>query len=176
MNYLKIPGWFDFEEVYERAVQRTAASGCLVEVGSWMGKSAWYMCDLIRRSRKKLYFFCVDTWQGSEEHQDIIPKLKVPLRASFDYYMSEHTGRYAAIEKPSIEAAKLFEDGSLDFVFIDASHNLQDVTDDITAWLPKLKSKGLLAGHDILWPSVKKAVDVALGRYSVFGNSWAFVK
>ena len=47
----KIPGWFDFAELYQGQVDRVnGATAHFVEVGSWMGKSAVFMADAIRRS------------------------------------------------------------------------------------------------------------------------------
>ena len=55
---------------------------------------------------------------------------------------------YIPIKMTSIEASKTFEDNSLDFVFLDASHEYEDVKEDILHWLPKIKSGGIFAGHD----------------------------
>ena len=48
------------------------------------------------------------------------------------------------------DAAELFPDGSLDFVYIDANHNYESVKSDIECWYPKVKYGGLLLGHDYL--------------------------
>lgn len=65
----------------------------------------------------------------------------------------------------TLAASKLFDDGSLDLVFIDAAHDRASVAADIGAWLPKLKASGLMAGHDYGHPDfgVKAAVDEAFG-------------
>ncbi len=59
------------------------------------------------------------------------------------------------IRKHSVEAAKDVEDGSLDFVFIDADHTYEAVAADIAAWWPKVRVGGTLAGHDF----VKRVMD-----------------
>ena len=46
------------------------------------------------------------------------------------------------------EAAERFADGSLDFVYVDASHKYADARADIEAWWPKVKAGGLMAGDD----------------------------
>lgn len=48
----------------------------------------------------------------------------------------------------SIAAAKRFRDGSLDFVYLDARHDEEGVMEDLTAWFPKVRKGGILAGHD----------------------------
>lgn len=54
----------------------------------------------------------------------------------------------AILKTTSMEAVKLFEDNSLDFVFIDGSHHYIDVYNDIFYWAEKIKSGGIIAGHD----------------------------
>jgi hypothetical protein len=48
----------------------------------------------------------------------------------------------------SVEAAKQFEDGYFDFVYIDASHTYEAVVADLEAWYPKIRKGGMIAGHD----------------------------
>ncbi len=62
----------------------------------------------------------------------------------------------------------------LDFVFIDASHDYENVYKDITLWSPKVRQGGLVCGHDIHLPDVKKAVDELFDRYEIFkdDNVW----
>jgi hypothetical protein len=52
------------------------------------------------------------------------------------------------VRKRSTDGAKEFQDNCLDWVFIDGNHGYQAVIDDLNAWYPKLRSGGLLSGHD----------------------------
>ena len=63
------------------------------------------------------------------------------------------------IRLPSPEAAAIFPDGYFDLVYIDAYHYYEAVCMDITAWLPKVRPGGLLAGHDYNQEPVRKAVN-----------------
>lgn len=52
---------------------------------------------------------------------------------------------------PSAEAAAdrlLFYDGWYDFVYLDADHRYEHVLADCRAWWPKVRSGGVLCGHD----------------------------
>ena len=65
----------------------------------------------------------------------------------------------------STDAAKLYQDESIDFVFIDAEHDERSVYTDISAWWPKIKKGGILGGDDYsyLWPGVEVAVNRFFG-------------
>lgn len=52
------------------------------------------------------------------------------------------------LDMDSVEAAQEFEDGFLDFVYIDANHDYSHVTEDLTEWCPKVRSGGIISGHD----------------------------
>tara|TARA_Y200000002_G_scaffold282911_1_gene236889 strand:+ start:2459 stop:3004 length:546 start_codon:yes stop_codon:yes gene_type:complete len=67
-------------------------------------------------------------------------------------------------------ATKFVEDASLDFAFIDAGHEYEDVKEDIINWYPKIKDGGFLLGHDINQAQVRRAVS------EVLGSTWSIAK
>ncbi len=74
------------------------------------------------------------------------------------------------------QAAPLVPDGWADFIFIDAAHSYEAVSDDIADWLPKVKPGGWFGGHDFheSWPGVKRAVLEAFGTIELLdGHIWA---
>lgn len=50
--------------------------------------------------------------------------------------------------KKSLEAVEIFPDNYFDFIYIDAMHHYDAVLADLNAYFPKLKTSGILAGHD----------------------------
>jgi hypothetical protein len=52
------------------------------------------------------------------------------------------------IKEWSMDAVKQFEDNSLDFVFIDANHDFEHITEDIAEWGKKVRIGGIISGHD----------------------------
>ena len=169
-----IQGWFDFQQVYDQAVRDAPVAAHFVEVGSWKGKSAAYMLEQIQASGKRIQFDCVDTWEGSDE----APHLGDPAVIAgtlFDVFtanMLPFAGHYKAMRGPSVAVAEQYEPGTLSFVFIDASHDYQNVVSDIKAWLPLIRPGGVLAGHDYNHAPVREAVSDTLGAVRVIGHSW----
>jgi hypothetical protein len=76
----------------------------------------------------------------------------------------DHPGRTAFLRLPSLDAARLVPDESLDFIFIDAIHLYEDARADLAAWRPKLRADGILAGHDYTpaFGGVMRAVDESI--------------
>ena len=52
------------------------------------------------------------------------------------------------IKIASVDAAKTIPNGSLDFVYIDALHDFDSAMMDIIVWVPKVRTDGIVAGHD----------------------------
>jgi cephalosporin hydroxylase len=153
--------WFDYPSFYSFIVKKFESGSHFVEIGSWKGKSSSYMAVEIANSGKNIKFDCVDTWLGSPEHiHDNYVKTNT-LYELFLNNMKPVSNYFSAIRKSSEEASKLYDDKSLDFVFIDAEHSYESVTNDIKLWEPKIKTGGIIAGHDYScsWPAVTKAVD-----------------
>ena len=170
--------WFSYPELYKSMVEKFPSGSKFVEVGSWKGKSSAYMAVEIANSSKEIDFYCVDTWEGSVEHKNTNQ-----LFMLYDIFLSNMKAvesYYTPLKMKSLDAASRFNDHSLDFVFIDASHEYEDVKADIIAWLPKIKPGGILAGHDYYigefdyFPGVKKAVNEEFSEFEVKYNCWIF--
>ncbi len=74
--------------------------------------------------------------------------------------MSYFGDRAKLLRRTSMEAVKLVEPESLDFVYIDANHYYKYVLEDLTEWGKRVREGGLIMGHDyhIEWPGVMEAV------------------
>ena len=57
-------------------------------------------------------------------------------------------------------------------MFIDADHTEAAVLSDIEAWTPKVRSEGFVIGHDIDWPSVRRAVEATGEHRRLADNVW----
>jgi hypothetical protein len=179
----EIMGWDRYFPIYERFIKGLDKPAILVEVGVFLGKGIIRAAKLAKELKKPLTIYAVDTWQGSDEpeHKDFIEKIGGP-EAFYKQFCHNVTINGMSdiifpIRAKSVDAAWLFEDNSLDMTFIDASHDYKSVREDIVAWLPKIKHGGKLAGHDIAWPDVKKAVLDELIKYDEEVNeSWIYNK
>jgi hypothetical protein len=173
-HFEQVPGWFDFADIYDHILERARDGAVFVEVGAYLGRSSLYLASRIQKSGKKIRLYVVDRWDGwlyddygddsdSDDESD-------GARESEDvFWHFIRNVRRAGVEDviyplkmPSEQAASLFEDGTLDFVFLDADHNYEAVRRDLEAWFPKVKRRGVLGGHDYLhqdFPGVRRAAD-----------------
>jgi hypothetical protein len=170
--------WFTYPKLYSEMARKFPSGSKFVEVGVWKGKSAAYMAVEIANSGKNIDFYCVDHWLGSIEHYDRSTHMYEPniskLYETFISNMEPVKDYYTTLRMSSKEAATKFEDGSLDFVFVDAAHQYEDVCEDIDTWRPKVKSGGVLAGHDYqeAFPGVIKAVNEKIDGFYVAESCW----
>ena len=172
--------WFTYPNLYKSVVNLFPSGSKFVEVGSWKGKSSAFMAVEIANSSKKIEFYCVDHWLGSVEHCDKNNHAYEPeihrLYEIFTENMDPVKDYYTPLRMSSLEASQKFEDKSLDFVFIDASHEYEDVCIDIDTWKPKVKNGGFFAGHDYYehtyFPGVKQAVNEKITNFSVSEDCW----
>lgn len=151
----------------------TRFSGKWVEVGCWKGRTT---AAIVNSNNPRNTYYCVDTFLGSEEHQDVLKggSTKSDFLSTINNIPSK--SQISILEMTSVEASKLFESNSLDVVFIDAAHDYENVVLDIQAWHPKLKSNGILIGHDYPDPNdpnggfeeLKKAVNMFVRDSSLF--------
>jgi len=104
------------------------------EVGVHHGYFSYY---LLRHSDLEL-LYSIDTWAG--KHGDLVNDARA--------YLLQFGDRSRIMHMASIDAARLIDDNSLDFVYIDANHCKNAVAAELQAWHPKIRSGGMVAGHD----------------------------
>jgi len=85
--------------------------------------------------------------------------------------------QFKIVREKSISAARVFPDKYFDFIYIDAAHDYPNVFNDITAWKPKLKDTGILAGHDYSrkHPGVVQAIHEIFGEQCERGSGTLFI-
>lgn len=119
--------------------------------------------------KKDIKLFAIDTWKGSPEHANSHEIINNTLYDTFISNIEPVKDIIIPLKMSSIEAANRFENETLDVVFIDANHSYDSVKSDIVTWLPKVKSNGIIAGHDYVpsWPDVIKAVNEIIGQKNI---------
>jgi len=165
-EFNEIPGWFSYEHLYDEMVNRFDSNSVFVEVGAWLGKSTNHMAKKIRELKKKIDFYVVDTWSGSDEiiHNQIVDDFGGDVFTEFidNTLISNNKNQFKLIKDTSENASKQFLNNSIDYIMIDAGHDYDSVKDDINHWYHKVKPGGIISGDDYggsYFPGVTKAVD-----------------
>lgn len=177
----QIDGWCDYKDLYFAIADTLPADANFVEIGSWMGQSSVTLCQRLQDIGKVATVHCVDTFQGEQDqpaHVEIVASMGGSTRWKFEENIAaaKVCDMIRVVESDSAAAADLFEDESLDGIFIDAAHDYDSVVKDVAAWFPKVKPGGIFAGHDYPCDDVKRAVDehASANGYSVtpFHRCW----
>lgn len=136
------------------ALIRTFGFKEIAEIGVGAGNLASRVCRNFHESID--HFFCIDPWIVYGEWFDR-PPVDFELDQGFweDQYrrVTEWAIKFPKIRiirKYSVKAAKQFEDQSVDLIYLDAIHDFPNLINDTYAWLPKIRSGGILAGHDYM--------------------------
>jgi len=124
------------------------------EIGVKKANYSLFMCQNI----PNLELICVDPWTGygstGPGGMERLYQRSVEILSPYNVKIIRDT---------SVGAAKLVPDNSLDFVYIDAAHDFDNVMVDIILWSQKVRVGGIVSGHDYVdIPSfgVVQAVDI----------------
>jgi hypothetical protein len=144
INYFKMN--MNNRENFPHLLNNMGLNGSGVELGTFKGQFSKIILDNWGGS-----LFMVDVWRplSQEEYDD--QSNHANHSDAYSVAMEntrEHAERAHMLRCKGEIAANLFTDESLDFAYIDANHTYEAVLDDIALWYPKVKSGGILAGHD----------------------------
>lgn len=112
------------------------------EIGVYKGDNAEFILKIL----KPTILYLVDPWNNflDTDSNEIIGETQyIETQQRLKEY-----GNKRLIKRTSQEANKLFKDEEFDFVYIDADHHYDSITNDLKLWYPKIKKGGVLAGHD----------------------------
>jgi len=118
-------------------------------IGTEVGIERGEYSEILLRSNPKLRLFSVDAWQvynGYRDHtnQKTMDKIYKEAKKRLAKYNCK------LIKKLSADAVKSFKYESLDFVYIDASHEFSHVAHDLVEWSKRVRPGGIVAGHDYI--------------------------
>jgi predicted O-methyltransferase YrrM len=153
-----------FETWAEHLAGFEDAEVSVLEIGSWEGRSAIFFLNFMRRSR----LTCIEPFTGSAEHGDI--DALSALEERFDANVAPFGARVEKIKSRSLPALDaLAQQGRMfEIIYIDGSHQADDVLmDSILCWRI-LRNDGVLIWDDYLWgvPDLpekgrpKRAIDI----------------
>src|SRR5262245_46278110 len=166
---LDLDGWGEQSPIFEYVCE-VIKPQTIIEVGTWKGASALRMAALMKQGT----IVCVDTWLGSIHCWNDRTDPKVNPYFVYGYpqlywrFLSNvvHHGKQALIvpfpATSSMAAQFLKARGmSADAIYIDASHDYEDVTADLKAYWELLRPGGIMFGddYDPYWPGVMTAVN-----------------
>lgn len=116
-----------------------------VEIGTFKGEFA---NTILSTWNGKL--FMIDPWRelGDEYIDDSNHRNHITAYQETITSISGFEDRSFMLRGLSNQLVNLFDDDSLDFVYIDGNHAYEYVKEDIRLWYPKVKKGGILSGHD----------------------------
>jgi hypothetical protein len=141
------------------------------EIGGYEGGSILALG--LRFANRDVDFYSVESFMGNlDGTMDGHP---LPSRQQYMRNLRRYPGlRVNLVPGDSALASQLFDDKSIDFLFIDGCHETAAVLRDIDTWLPKVSRGGIIAGDDYGWDTVRHAVRQRFARPAVTrsGNVW----
>jgi predicted O-methyltransferase YrrM len=171
MAWQYLPGFFDFDWLYSEWAATARPGAVFVELGVYMGRSLAFMGEALRE-RPDVEIWGVDGWAADQGTS------MAGFVAAFAHHAPAILERARLVRCDSARAARLFDEATVDFVYIDADHSYEGCLADIKAWLPKVRPGGILAGHDhseVHYPGVVRAVREVFGDAATLpgvGPTW----
>ena len=165
-----------FELVKDYLLNRKNLIG--IEIGCYAGEST----SVFLRSNAFRKFYCVDPWIPDYDSKTVITRNDlIEAEKVFDRKFA-NSDIVTKVKMKSDDAVSLFANASIDFLYIDGDHNYESVRNDILHYVPKVKSDGIISGHDYTstkWTGVKQAVDEYFQKPPLkiyHDSSWLYIK
>lgn len=152
-----IDGYMTSEELKVLAEEAINCDN-IIEVGSWLGRSARVLA-----LSKRLW--CVDQFDGKLDGK---AKSQIGEKSQLDQFKENiKFQNVRVVQGNSVEMAKEFKDDLVDTVFIDAGHTEEECYNDLVAYFPKVRIGGKMLVHDYCkeWLSVIGAVNKFCKEY-----------
>ena len=149
-------------------LEKMPTGSICAEVGVDRGDFSRQILDIVKP--EKLYL--IDLWGDARYNDDVMNEVRSKLSAEIE------SGQVEICRGYSHEVLAGFEDGSLDWAYIDTDHTYQTTKKELDVCATKVKSGGIIAGHDYVmgtWNAwVRYGVIEAVNEFCVDQN-WEMV-
>lgn len=182
MKWDQIEGWFSgADSQFVLNICKNIHNGIVVELGFFAGRCTAAIAPICKTNNNE--YHAIDNCKGANPRDPATKEQQSRnMKQVFETNMkSLHLLEYLQIHiMDSAVSAQMFSDEEVDFCFVDASHNAEDVKGDIEAWWPKIKPGGTLGGHDYTWGSVRGVVNDFAKAHNLSlisdQNCWKIIK
>lgn len=158
----------NFGPIFEKLISQFKPE-LILEVGTYKGRSAIHMANIIKKYQIQSKVVCIDTFLGSAEHYHLDELKRVNGYPTLYYQFLAnvmHTNNQDIIYPIPLDSFSeyriLKENGTrADMIYIDAGHYYESVALDIKLYWELLKPGGVMLGDDYSptnWPDVVRAV------------------
>lgn len=186
-----LQGWHSTDPFFAKIIEQVDPE-VIVEVGTWKGASAIHMARLTETVGTKIY--CCDTWLGGIDHllHEDTPPNGLSRKHGYPqiYYTflknvtdSGYSNRIFPVVQTSVNAARVLSRQGViaDLVYVDGSHEINDVYADLCAYWPLVRSGGVMFGDDLGFPGVcldanRFAIERGLQLKVESNNFWVLSK
>lgn len=166
-------GWGSDSPAFVEVIELLKPSR-IIEVGTWKGGSALTMAREVERLGFDTEIICVDTWLGALEmwvdpsdpnrHGALSLKNGYPsIYYTFiaNVVRANQSDVITPFPVPSITAAQwcALKGVRADMIYLDASHEEEDVYQDLVCWWDLVGPGGVMLGDDWNWDGVRMAVE-----------------
>lgn len=180
-----LSGWNGDSDTFNVLIERIKPS-VIIEVGTWKGLSAIKMGKFVQKLDLSTKIYCVDTWLGAIEFWDQYAHTEdrnLMLKNGYPnvYYQFLSNVVHNKLEDVIIPFPNTSENGfrffqrkniTANLIYIDASHEEEDVYKDINNYYNLLDNNGVIFGDDYSdWVGVRNAVN----RFAYENNLKVFV-
>lgn len=181
--HLDLQGWGSQHAVFRKVLEEVRPVR-VIEVGTWKGASAIHMAGCLKELSLQAEVICIDTWMGAVEfwndHNDRERYLSLGLKNGYPtvYYQflanvvkSGFQDVITPFPQTSTIASRWLRRNSInaDVIYIDGSHEEEDVMSDLRNFWSIVRPGGLMFGddYDRWWPGVRSAVQRFGQEYGV---------
>jgi glycosyltransferase involved in cell wall biosynthesis/predicted O-methyltransferase YrrM len=145
-----IPGQ---EEYLFNKVQSLPDDAVIVEIGSFKGRSTVAMGYACIGTNRKIY--SIDTWDGNDSDFSERQFFEIWQQNVQNNNLGQYVTPLRGYSHDLLNRWQELADGqAIDFIFIDGSHQYEDVLKDFELSFPLVKDDGWIAFHDVIntWP------------------------
>ena len=191
-----LKGWNGSNKIFGKLISEIKPK-TIIEVGTWKGLSAINMGRNVKELNLNTKIFCVDTWLGAIEFWGKLsntPERNLLLKNGYPqiYYQFLSNVVHNKLEDYILPIPNTSENGfryfkylniKSEMIYIDASHEEDDVYKDLNNYYELLENNGIMFGDDYQssWPGVINSVNRFVKEKNieleiVDNNFWIFKK